>query len=149
MPLGKLGRKRSRKKHPSYKSSPKSQLPSRTLRVPRGTGFTELQAQAMYDGVENRLLVTVTARRAPENLGPGIFDRRVVEDWHRHQVAAGDGVKLLDGILQEYAGLLRAGKMPERSLYLETCKPQGSDMMVFTERVCGRCHCPYCELSQA
>lgn len=146
MPIGRMsGGKRTY--HPRYRTSRRRSLSPQVLRVSPATGFVQLQAQAVYDADENRLVVTVTGKRAPKNLGPGIFEHSVVEDWHRPQNEDGSATQVLKEVLESYAARLTGHAYPEKMLYLERCLPTGRDMLQFTERACSVCICWYCELS--
>lgn len=148
MPIGKLGRGLS-KKHPGFRSNRRRNLPPQTLPVPPVTGFTQLQGQATYDAVDHRLVLTLTARRAEGNLGPGIFERESFEDWHRHQVDGGEVRRLLRSRLEGLEARLKARVTPERQLYLDVCTPDGQDPSRFLQSTCAKCRCWYCELSAA
>jgi len=146
MSIGSLGRAR-RKNHPQYVASRRQPLPGKSLKVSPSTGFTNLRVGAVYNATLHSLELTITGSTAPGNRGPGIFERRTVEDWHRKKNSDGTLVRLLEEVLAEFSSGLKTRSYPEKKAYLDRCKPSEADAMQFLERTCARCSCWYCEFS--
>jgi hypothetical protein len=146
MPIGKVGRGR-RKRHPKHKTPRRRQVGTEVLRLPGKSGFLSLQASALHQVKQQRLVVTVTAKRHPDNRGPGLLLKHVEEEWHRAQNADGTLRKLLKRLLAETAERVQGRLFPERGVFLDQCSR--GDEMEFLQNVCSGCRCWYCDLSEA
>jgi hypothetical protein len=145
--VGKIGRS-LKKNHSKFKSPRSRQVGTATLRMPGNSGFLSLQASAIFHTREQRLVVTVTGKKRPDNRGPGIFFRRTFPDWHRVQNADGSSRKKLDEVLKETAEKVQGRIYPEQGFFLPQCNPGGDDL-AFLQKACSDCRCWYCELSEA
>ena len=143
-PIGRMGRAR-KKNHAKYKASRFRKAGVRVLRMPGKSGFTSLQAAAVYKSREQMLVVTITSSRHALNRGPGIFFKKVFE-WHRHQNGGRGLQDLLKAELEEVAQQVMGKKLPESGVFLDQCS-SADDVTEFLEKTCATCTCWYCGLS--
>ena len=147
MPIGKIGKGR-RKRHPKYKSPRRRTVGQQSVRMPGDSGFLSLDAKATYVTLEQRLIVTITAKRRADNRGPSIMLKHVEEEWSRKNNADGTLTSLLGRVLKETAEKVQGKVLPERGVYLNSCCRHG-DEMSFLQTVCSSCRCWYCDLSES
>lgn len=135
------------KTHPMHKRSRRQHALSLQRRMPGNSGFLYLQADALYLAGQNRLVITVSSKRRPENLGPALYIKRYVEDWHRDRNEDGSIPQALHDALEDVAKQVMQRQLPETDLFLEKCNTSGEAVEVFLEEVCTKCRCWYCDLA--
>jgi hypothetical protein len=114
--------------------------------MPGGSGFLYLEASGLYMASSAQLVITVSSKTRPGNLGPGIFFKHICE-WHRSMNEDGSLPKKLREVLQSTADDVAAKRLPEPDLFLERCNTTGQEVGDFLEEVCSQCLCWYCELT--
>lgn len=116
--------------------------------MPGNSGFLSLEAKATYITLEQKLVVTITAKRRSNNRGPSIMRKHIEEGWSRKKNADGTLTSLLDRVLKETAEKVQGKVLPERGVFLDRCCRHG-DEMSFLQTVCSTCRCWYCDLSES
>lgn len=145
--IGKLAALARQKTHSTYRGSKRVQVVTLRHPMPGRSGFLWLEGVAVHHSLEHRLVVTVSSRRRPDNLGPGIFLRETVEDWDRERTARGEARAEVARILEDVAERVRKREFPVTDMHMERCNTAGQSPATFLEGTCTGCRCWYCELS--
>ena len=143
-----LGAKKSQRKknHANYRGSKRKKILAVRRKLTKPTGFMYLEANATHNAITGMLVVRISGRRLPDNMGPGL---NVVETlpWSRSKNEDGSAPKALNRLLDDVERKVTARELPETGMFLKGCCNAGQSPDEVLELTCSRCSCWYCELS--
>ena len=131
------------KNHKEYVPEDCCQVAGLTLRIPPPTGFDRLEGTLLYFGREHSMRVSIFARKAKNNFGPGLMEKETIP-WI---MGKGGETKFLKEKLNQLAERIQRRQVPSGGMFLEKCNNSGQDVGEFLNKKCAHCKCWYCELS--